>query len=105
MSGSAYHDHNWGNIGLTKLFNHWYWARAEIGPYKVVASEMIATKKHNSNSIVVLSIYKDCKTVADDGSKVKMMKSFGKMNPKIKKDVSNNIVFTYDSPNNKEKYS
>jgi hypothetical protein len=42
-SGSGYHDHNWGNNSIMELFNHWYWSR-EIGPYNVIASEMIAEK-------------------------------------------------------------
>jgi hypothetical protein len=38
-----------------ELFNHWYWSRAEIGPYNVIASEMIAEKKNNESTIVLTS--------------------------------------------------
>ncbi len=44
LNGSAYHDHNWGNIGLPLLFNHWYWARTEIGPYTVICSHIVCPK-------------------------------------------------------------
>jgi hypothetical protein len=54
-SGSGYHDHNWGNNSIMELFNHWYWSRAEIGPYNVIASEMIAEKKNNESTIVLTS--------------------------------------------------
>jgi hypothetical protein len=56
-SGSGYHDHNWNN-SIMELFNHWYWSRAEIGPYNVIASEMIAEKKFNNESTIVLTSQK-----------------------------------------------
>jgi hypothetical protein len=37
-----------GNNSIMELFNHWYWSRAEIGPYNVIASEMIAEKEFNN---------------------------------------------------------
>jgi hypothetical protein len=36
LSGVGYHDHNWGNIALRKLVDHWYWGRAHIGDYTAV---------------------------------------------------------------------
>lgn len=27
VKGSGYHDHNWGNIALSKMYNYWYWGR------------------------------------------------------------------------------
>jgi hypothetical protein len=41
-----------------ELFNHWYWSRAEIGPYNVIASEMIAEKEFNNESTIVLTSQK-----------------------------------------------
>lgn len=56
LKGSAYHDHVWGNIGLPLLFNHWYWARAEIGPYTVICTHFSGTRafdKVESGSFVL----------------------------------------------------
>ena len=27
VNGVGYHDHNWGNVSLQELFDHWYWGR------------------------------------------------------------------------------
>jgi hypothetical protein len=102
--GSCYHDHNWGNKSILKAFNHWYWSRAEIGPYNVIASEMIAEKEYDSQNIVVFNVSKDGKTVVDDGSKVTMYQTYGKIHPTLKKDVSDDIVFIYDNPNDIFRY-
>ena len=34
--GIGYHDHNWGNVALRKILDHWYWGRACVGDYTVV---------------------------------------------------------------------
>lgn len=104
LHGSCYHDHNWGNQNMMYLFNHWYWSRAEIGPYNVVASEMIAEKKFNKDNIVVFNISKDGKTIVDDGSKVKMYQTYGKMHPTLHKDVSDDLLFIYESPEDGKRY-
>ncbi|MBX7160494.1 MAG: hypothetical protein K1X95_09410 [Acidimicrobiia bacterium] len=36
VSGSAYHDHNWGNKVMDAGLDHWFWGRAHIGDYTVV---------------------------------------------------------------------
>lgn len=40
VSGSAYHDHNWGNELMSAMLDHWYWGRAHLGDYTVVYVRM-----------------------------------------------------------------
>ncbi|MFA7325011.1 MAG: lipocalin-like domain-containing protein, partial [Candidatus Nanopelagicales bacterium] len=40
ITGSAYHDHNWGNELMSAMLDHWYWGRAHIGDYTVVYVRM-----------------------------------------------------------------
>lgn len=40
VTGSAYHDHNWGNSVMDAGLDHWYWGRAHIGAYTVVYVRM-----------------------------------------------------------------
>ncbi|MFD1552946.1 hypothetical protein DNU06_15920 [Putridiphycobacter roseus] len=103
-SGSCYHDHNWGNISMVKLFNHWYWSRAQIGPYNVIASEMIADKAFNNDNIIVFNISKDGKTIADNGEQVKLYGTYGKMHPTLNKDISDHLIFIYDNPEDEYRY-
>jgi predicted secreted hydrolase len=35
VTGSGYHDHNWGNLSLPNVIDHWYWGRAQFGDYTV----------------------------------------------------------------------
>ncbi|MEZ4890081.1 MAG: lipocalin-like domain-containing protein [Crocinitomicaceae bacterium] len=102
--GSGYHDHNWGNTSLVNLFNHWYWARAEVGPFSMIASEMIAEKKYNNESIVVLNVAKEGKTIIDNEELVKAYRTYGKMDKQLNKDISDDISFIYHNPDDNLKY-
>lgn len=104
LNGSCYHDHNWGNKNMAQLINHWYWSRAEIGPYSVIASEIIAEKKFGNSSIVVFNVSKDGKTLADDGNAVDVYYSYAPVGGKLNKDLSDNLLFVYDSPDDDYRY-
>ena len=42
VTGSGYHDHNWGNIAPNELMANWWWGRATVGTYTVVMAELRA---------------------------------------------------------------
>ena len=54
VKGSGYHDHNWGNTPLQKLFENWVWFRGETGGYTVIASELNTSEKRGGYSIPIL---------------------------------------------------
>jgi len=44
VKGSGYHDHNWGNIAMSELWNNWWWSRSQLGDYTNIAIELITHK-------------------------------------------------------------
>lgn len=40
VTGSGYHDHNWGNVSPAKLFDNWWWGRGRGGGHTIIASEI-----------------------------------------------------------------
>ncbi|HTV92748.1 MAG TPA: hypothetical protein VMG98_08530 [Verrucomicrobiae bacterium] len=36
VRGTGYHDHNWMNVDMTKIVDHWYWGRAYTKKYRLV---------------------------------------------------------------------
>ena len=40
VTGSGYHDHNWGNVSPAKLFDNWWWGRGRSGDHTIIASEI-----------------------------------------------------------------
>lgn len=40
VKGNGYHDHNWGNVPMSKILSDWYWGRAEINGLTVVSANV-----------------------------------------------------------------
>ena len=40
VTGSGYHDHNWGNVSPAKIFDNWWWGRGRTGEHTIIASEI-----------------------------------------------------------------
>ena len=36
LKGTCYHDHNWSNVNLGTVLDHWYWGRGHIGDFTLV---------------------------------------------------------------------
>jgi hypothetical protein len=69
-TGVGYHDHNWGNVGLMKVVNDWYWARGQAGQYSVIASHITSAKKYGFEPIPIFMLARDDVVIADDPAKV-----------------------------------
>ena len=54
LTGDGYHDHNWGNTPLQKLFDSWIWFRGKSGEYTVIASELNTSIKRGGYKIPIL---------------------------------------------------
>lgn len=102
--GAGYHDHNWGNVNMMDLFHHWYWSRTAIGPYNIIAAQMVATKDFDHRPVQVFHLSKNGRTIADDGDQVTLYRSLGKIHPKLKKDISDDLVFVYQNPQDEYRY-
>lgn len=46
VSGYGYHDHQWGNIEQTLVFNNWLWGRQNFGDYSILVFDLITCKDY-----------------------------------------------------------
>jgi len=56
VTGSGYHDHNWGNISPAKLFDSWWWGRGRSGEHTIIASEIHGKSAVGGTSIPLFFI-------------------------------------------------
>jgi hypothetical protein len=94
-TGVCYHDHNWGNKGLHKLVNHWYWSRSDFGPYTVIACQIVPEKKYGLEPINVIYVAKNGEIITADASKMEFHKNKPVMGMIVKKPVSDDVMFKY----------
>jgi hypothetical protein len=95
VSGVGYHDHNWGNASLVDLVHHWYWGRAQVGPYTVIASWITATPAYGSGEIPVFMLARDGAIVAEDGTRVRFSALDLETDPYTKKPAAGTLVYNY----------
>ena len=66
VEGTGYHDHNWGNVALPRVMDHWYWGRAHVDGYTLIFVEQIAAKKYGSVRMPVFLLAKGDQVLAED---------------------------------------
>ncbi|MEQ8156869.1 MAG: hypothetical protein ABRQ25_18665 [Clostridiaceae bacterium] len=99
LKGNGYHDHNWGNIDMNKLMNHWYWGRVNIGTYTIIACDIIAEKKYGCTRLPVIMLAKDGTILEDDEEKVEVKRSGTECHPVTKKFIDNKLNYIYHGEN------
>jgi hypothetical protein len=40
VTGSGYHDHNWGNVSPADLFDNWWWGRGRSGGHTIIIADI-----------------------------------------------------------------
>ncbi len=95
LTGIGYHDHNWGDVAMSKLLNHWYWGRAQAGPYSVIAAYLYAEKAYGHAELPQILIAKDGQIVADQSSKVRLVLEDVFTDAHSGKPVANRVIYEY----------
>jgi predicted secreted hydrolase len=103
LKGSGYHDHNWYNKNILAMFDHWYWARAELGEYSIILSQMIATKKYDYMEFPIVMIAKNGEIIADNEKNLELLKEEIELDNDIGKPVADRLLFSYQDRENKYK--
>ena len=94
-TGTGYHDHNWGNVGMMSIIHDWYWARGQAGPYSVIASYITAHEKYDYATIPIFMLARDGVLIGDDPSLLTFEALGTFTDPVTKKPVANITRYTY----------
>jgi hypothetical protein len=55
---------------MQTLMHNWYWARAKVGPYTVIATHITATEAYGYETQIIYMLAKDGEIIADDDARV-----------------------------------
>ena len=59
LTGTGYHDHNWGNVAPRKVLDHWYWGRARVDDYTVVTLNFVSHDNYDNVRLPAVMVAKD----------------------------------------------
>lgn len=100
LTGSGYHDHNWGNIGMFWLMHHWYWGRAKVGDYQVISSYITAKEKYGYEHFPIFVIYKNGQKLGCDIDAITYEQRDAAFDPVTKKHYHKTLVYDYNDGRN-----
>ena len=66
-AGTGYHDHNWMNLEMAHLLDHWWWARGGVGPYTFIMAHLAAAKKYGYTPFDLYMFARDGKLIRYPG--------------------------------------
>ena len=93
-NGKGYHDHNWGNVSLEKILNHWYWGRAHVGPYTVIACDIIAEKEYGYKRLPVFMLARDGEIISSDPNLTSIERGGTHIHPVSGKFMDDDLAYT-----------
>ena len=96
VSGVGYHDHNWGDVSMLDLMHDWYWGRAQVGGYTVIASYIIPREEYGSNPVPLFMLARDGAIVAEDAARVRFSARDVYTDAFTGKPVANVLEYDYD---------
>lgn len=96
LRGVGYHDHNWGDVSMAKLINHWYWGRAQAGDYSIVSSYIFAERTYGNAELPIFMLAKGGRIIADDARKVSFHLEGEHVDPKSGKPVADVVVYEHE---------
>ncbi len=65
VTGTGYHDHNWGNTNMDSLMSSWWWSRSYVGDKVIIASEIIARPEYASYKTPIFLVANETTVIAD----------------------------------------
>ncbi len=66
VTGTGYHDHNWGNVALASVLDHWVWGRAHLNGYTLIFVEQVAVRKFGFARLPVFLLAKGAQVLVED---------------------------------------
>lgn len=91
VSGSGYHDHNWGNVPMGALARDWHWARGQAGEYTAVAASVRFKNGVTLNNVFVAD--GDEVVIAAAGPGVSFLEGGPTAQPDTGKAINGDVAF------------
>jgi hypothetical protein len=93
LTGSGYHDHNWGNSALHENINNWYWGRADLGEYSLIFSDIISEEAYDYDRVPIVMIAKG-NEILDLNGTIEVERSSLVEDAQTGKSYANKLLFT-----------
>lgn len=96
LDGGGYQDHGWGNSPFVELYHHWYWCRAEIGPYATVVTSQVAAAKYGHDTTKAFMLARNGRIVVRDSGRMRFYHALERLHPDTDKPVADDLLVVHE---------
>jgi hypothetical protein len=102
VKGNGYHDHNWGNVPMSKILSDWYWGRAEINGLTLVSANVRFKDEAGGRETPLVYITKGEEVILNAiNEELSFLSGHKVYHPETKKTYNSDAVYIYEQGNDK----
>ncbi len=95
VSGTGYHDHDWGNCSLSDCIYRWAWTRGHVGDYVFSTAGLEAAEKLGGERVPILFVATKDGVIADDPGKTTFALSDMVLHEQSGKEIPHSLKIMY----------
>ena len=95
QTGAGYHDHNWGNAPMVGMIHDWYWGRAQVGDYTIIAAHVTPQAVYGQATHTDFILIKNGQFIARGDANVTFAKDQVADDPETGKPVAGLVQYVF----------
>ncbi len=100
VKGNGYHDHNWGNVPMSKILSDWYWGRADIDGVTLVSANVRFKDEAGGKETPLIYLTKGDEIFLDANNEELAFLSGHKVHhPETGKSYNSDVIYVYEKNN------
>lgn len=98
LTGTGYHDHNWGNVSMLAVHHDWYWGRCQVGGYNIISAYITEDRAFGYAELPEFMLVDPNGKLYDDPARVSYEISDPVVDDGTGQTVHNRVFYGYDDP-------
>ena len=102
VKGNGYHDHNWGNVPMSKILSDWYWGRAELNGLTLVSACVRFKDEAGGRETPLIYITKGEEIILNaNNEELSFLSGHKTLHPETGKAYNSDALYIYEKENDK----
>lgn len=96
LTGTGYHDHNWGNVSMLAVHHDWYWGRCQVGGYNIISAYITEDRAFGYAELPEFMLVDPAGRLYDDPNKVTYEVSDPVVDEDTGQTIHNRVFYGYE---------
>jgi len=102
IKGNGYHDHNWGNVPMSKILSDWYWGRGDINGVTLVSANVRFKEEAGGKETPLIYLTKGENIILDaNNEELSFLSGHIVYHPETGKPYNSDAMYIFENGNDK----